>query len=85
MSFSRFSSPNACLRFLSEASCIWLLLSQVRSLSMVERIDAVSGFPVASRLSGLITVASPMSCIVKDVGEPARARKKTLLDASDYW
>ncbi len=39
---------------------------------MVLFIDAVSGFPVASLFWGLITVASPMSCMASDVGTPVR-------------
>src|SRR5579864_667729 len=70
LSFSLSSSLNACLKFLSAGSCTWLLLSHVLSLSMVLFIDADSGFPVTSLFAWPIIVASPMSCIASDVGEP---------------
>ena len=39
---------------------------------MVLLIEAERGFPVASLSVGPIIVASPISCIAKDVGTPAR-------------
>ena len=71
LSFSRFNSLNACLKFRSTGSCTWLLLSQVLNLSMVLFIEAVSGLPEASLLTGLMIVAKPISCMVSDVGAPA--------------
>jgi hypothetical protein len=40
---------------------------------MVLFIEEDSGLPVASLLAGLITVDSPLSCIVSDVGAPVLA------------
>src|SRR5437660_6481572 len=74
LSFNLSSSLNACLKFLSTGSWTWLLLSQVRSLSIVLFIDAESGFPDASLSAGPIIVASPMSCIASDVGVPVLLR-----------
>ena len=74
LSLRRLSSLNACLKFRSTGSWTWLRLSQVRRRSMVLFMDAASGRPEASLLTGLITVARPMSCMVSDVGAPALAR-----------
>src|ERR1700687_2415893 len=73
LSFSLLSSLNACLQFLSVASCTWLLLSQVLRRVIVFFIDADNGFPVESLFSCPITVARPMSCIARDVGTPVLA------------
>jgi hypothetical protein len=40
---------------------------------MVLFIEEDNGLPVASLLAGLITVDSPLSCIVSDVGAPVLA------------
>ncbi|CAI8050811.1 hypothetical protein GBAR_LOCUS27870, partial [Geodia barretti] len=74
LSLSLFSSENACRKLRSTGSCTWLLLSHVLSLSMVDFIDVVRGLPDASLFIGFIMVASPMSCIVSEVGAPALAR-----------
>ena len=66
------SSLNACLRFLSDDALTLLLLSQVLRRSIVLFIEVDNGFPDASLFRGLIIVASPLSCIVNDVGAPVR-------------
>src|SRR3989344_2217387 len=70
LSFSLFNSLNACLRFLSADALTLLLLSHVLSLSIVLFMADVSGFPDESRFIGLMIVASPLSCMVSDVGAP---------------
>src|SRR5574342_342281 len=70
LSFNLPRSLNACLKFLSEDSCAWLLLSHVLRRSIVLFMDADSGFPVTSLFACPIMVASPMSCIASEVGEP---------------
>ncbi len=50
---------------------------------LVFLIVAESGLPEASLLMGLIMVASPMSCIVSEVGAPVLARSPCSSDTND--
>src|SRR3712207_2701696 len=70
LSLSLSSSENAWRKLRSTGSCTWLLLSHVLSLSIVLFIEAERGLPDASLSTGPIMVASPISCIARDVGMP---------------
>src|SRR5919205_4006135 len=70
LSLSLSSSENAWRKLRSTGSCTWLLLSHVLSLSIVLFIEADKGLPDASLSTGPIIVASPISCMARDVGMP---------------
>src|ERR687889_317690 len=72
LSFNLSNSLNACRKLRSTGSWTWLRLSQVLNLSIVLFIEADKGLPDASLSTGPIIVASPMSCIAREVGIPAR-------------
>src|SRR5215217_133791 len=68
--FTLPSSLKARIRFLSAAVCIWVLKFHILNLWIIDCVDGSNFCPLESLSLLPIIVASPMSCWVKEIGDP---------------